>query len=55
MKRTRLNNPMSHIVMGNKKTLVGGKICVIGWLKDNLNMMGNIWVTSILERARGTQ
>ena len=55
MKRKRLNNPMSHIALGNKKTLVGGKISVIGWVKDNLNMMGNILVTSILERARGTQ
>ena len=56
MKRTRFNNPMSLIVLGKKKkTPVGNKISVIGWLKGNLNMMGNIWVTSTLERARGTQ
>ena len=38
MKRTRLNNPMSLIELGNKKTPVGSKISVVGWLKGNLNM-----------------
>ena len=31
MKRTRLSNPMSFIVLGNKKTPVGSKISVIGY------------------------
>ena len=33
------------IVLGNKKTPVGSKISVIGWLKGNLNMthMGNFY------------
>ena len=45
MKRSRLNNPMSLIVLGYKKTPVGSKISVIGWLKGNLNMthMGNFY------------
>ena len=45
MKRTRLNNHMSLIVLGSKKTHVDSKIFVIGWLKGNLNMthMGNFY------------
>ena len=45
MKRIRLNNPMSLIVLDNKKTPVGSKISVIGWLKGNSNMthMGNFY------------
>ena len=45
MKSTRLNNHMSLIVLGSKKTSVGSKISVIGWLKGNLNLthMGNFY------------
>ena len=45
MKRTRLINRMSLIVLGSKKTSVGSKISVIGWLKGNLNIthMGNFY------------
>ena len=43
MKRTRLNIHMNLIVPGSKKT--SSKISLIGWLKDNLNMihMGNFY------------
>ena len=36
---------MTLIVLGNKKTPVGSKIYVVGWLKGNLNMthMGNFY------------
>ena len=45
MKRTRLHIHMNLIVLGSKKTYVGSKISVIGWLKGNLNMihMGNFY------------
>ena len=45
MKRTRLNNPVSLNVLGIKKTPVGSRISITGWLKGNLNMthMGNFY------------